>query len=206
MHHLFSADYHLGHKNILKYCGRTIFMTKEDKEIYNNLAYDKQDKFILSDESLDNMNKGIVSGHNERVKKEDILYHIGDLCFKGANDRGNGQNVKPEYWLNQLNGNIILLQGNHDIRNGVKTKIQSIIIKIGKEHIELIHDPEHVSGRTNIALVGHVHNSWQIRRVRKGNSFTDCVNVGVDVWDFKPVTWEEILKRLHQWRRKEKLL
>jgi len=180
-------------------------MTKEDKEIYNNLAYDKQDRFILSDESLDNMNKGIITRHNERVKKEDTCFHIGDFCFKGANDRGNGQNIKPDSWLSQLNGNIILLNGNHDKRNNVKTKIESIIIKIGKQYIELVHDSEHISGRTEIALVGHVHNSWQIKRIRMGNSFTDCVNVGVDVFDFKPVTWEEILKRLYQWRKKEQL-
>jgi calcineurin-like phosphoesterase family protein len=177
----FTSDYHLGHKLILDYCNRPF-------------------------KTLDEMNKQIIKRHNERVNPEDTVFHIGDFCFKSANDRGNGQNIKYDYWLSQLNGNIILLQGNHDLHNSVKTKIQSIIIKIGKQYIELVHDPEHISGRTNIALVGHVHQNWECKRIVKGCSFIDCVNVGVDVFDFKPVTWEEILKRLHQWRRKEKLL
>jgi calcineurin-like phosphoesterase family protein len=177
----FTADTHFAHRNIITYTNRP-FKTVEE------------------------MNLALIRNWNERVKKEDSVFVIGDFSFKSANERGNGQNIKYDYWLSQLNGNIILLQGNHDIRNGVKTKIQSIIIKIGKEYIELIHDPEHISGRTNIALVGHVHQNWECKRIVKGCSFIDCVNVGVDVFDFKPVTWEEILKRLHQWRRKEKLL
>jgi calcineurin-like phosphoesterase family protein len=172
----FTSDYHLGHKLILDYCNRPF-------------------------KTLDEMNKQIIKRHNERVNPEDTVFHIGDFCFKSANDRGNGQNIKYDYWLSQLNGNIILLQGNHDLHNSVKTKIQSIIIKIGKEYIELIHDPEHVSGRTNIALVGHVHNNWLIKRIRIGNSFTDCVNTGCDAWDFYPTTWEEIMKRYYKWLR-----
>jgi calcineurin-like phosphoesterase family protein len=176
----FTSDYHLGHKLILDYCNRPF-------------------------KTLDEMNKQIIKRHNERVNPEDTVFHIGDFCFKSANDRGNGQNIKYDYWLSQLNGNIILLQGNHDLHNSVKTKIQKVIVSIGKKRISLIHNPEHADVNYEINLVGHVHNSWQIKRIKRGNSFTDCINVGVDVWDFKPVTWEEILKRLHQWRKKEQL-
>ena len=58
MNYYFTADLHLGHANILKYCGRTIFMTNKDLVIYNrvkNLSREEQRKFILSPESLDNM-------------------------------------------------------------------------------------------------------------------------------------------------------
>jgi calcineurin-like phosphoesterase family protein len=38
-------------------------------------------------------------------------------------------------------------------------------------------------------LCGHVHNMWK----RNGN----CFNVGVDVWDFRPVTMSQIMEAEH---------
>ena len=197
----FTADTHFSHRNIIKYCGRTVFMTEDDKKIYDDLAIDKADRFKLSDESLKNHDLGLIRRWNERVKKEDVVYHLGDLSFKSANDRGNGENVKPDYWLSQLNGNIILIQGNHDERNGVKTKIQNLVIKIGGKRINLVHSPTHADYNCEINLVGHVHNSWLCKRYRQDFKFTDCINVGVDVWNFKPVNWDEIMKKYRQYIR-----
>ena len=53
----FSADYHLSHKNIIKYCNRPFKNIKEmDLTILNNL--------------------------DQSVKNGDILYYLGDLTFK----------------------------------------------------------------------------------------------------------------------------
>ena len=70
---------------------------------------------------------------------------------------------------------------------------------MGSKRINLVHDPEFAAINCEINLVGHVHEKWQIKRIRQGYSFTDCINVSVDVWNFYPVTIEEIMKRYSRW-------
>ncbi len=41
--------------------------------------------------------------------------------------------------------------------------------------------------REALQLFGHVHNNWRGSR--------NSVNVGVDVWDFMPVTYDDIARR-----------
>jgi len=62
--------------------------------------------------------------------------------------------------------------------------------------INLVHDPKFADISYEINLTGHVHNNWKIERIRREFGFTDCINVGVDVWGFKPIAWEEIIKRM----------
>jgi calcineurin-like phosphoesterase family protein len=45
-----------------------------------------------------------------------------------------------------------------------------------------------------INLCGHVHNNWEIKKY--GRSYV--INIGVDVWNFRPVSIDEILKRLNK--------
>jgi len=195
----FTSDTHFSHANIIKYCGRTLFMTRDDKEIYNNLAFDKQDRFIISKESVDKMNKGLISRWNERVKNEDTVIFIGDFCFKNSQNRGEGENIKAKTWEEQLNGKIIFIKGNHDRNNTVKTRIHSLILNLDNHYINCVHDPLRADVNCEINLTGHVHNTWEIKRIKRGNSFTDCINVGVDVWSYYPVTYDEIKARYSKW-------
>jgi len=43
-------------------------------------------------------------------------------------------------------------------------------------------------------LHGHVHDVWKVRRSKKG---TLMINVGVDAWDYAPVSGTEIVALLH---------
>ena len=52
----FTADYHLGHKNIIKYCNRP----------FNN---------------IDEMDKTILDNLFSKLKRGDILYFLGDFAF-----------------------------------------------------------------------------------------------------------------------------
>ena len=195
----FTSDLHLGHANILKYCGRTIFMTDEDKEIFNNLAIDKANRWKVSEESLRRHDEGIIKRWNERVGKNDKVFHIGDFCFKNSLNRGEGINVTAKSWEERLNGEIIFIKGNHDRNNSCKTRIQNLVINIDNHYINLVHDPARADMKYEINLVGHVHNSWEIKRVVRGMSFTDVINVGVDVWNYMPITYDEIKSRYNRW-------
>jgi calcineurin-like phosphoesterase family protein len=52
-----------------------------------------------------------------------------------------------------------------------------------------------------INLTGHVHNRWAFKRLVKGEKITDCINVGVDVNNFYPVTFEEIMSKYYKWKK-----
>ena len=177
MNYWFTADYHLGHANIIKYCDRPF-------------------------KSLEHMDETIVRKHNERVKKGDIVFHVGDFCFKNTSNRGEGIRVKSKEWEVRLNGKIIHVKGNHDRNNSTLTNIERLVISYGGKRINLVHNPEHCDISYNINFTGHKHQLWKIRRFRKGFDFTDCINVGVDVWNFMPVTFDEIMKRYNKWLKR----
>lgn len=184
-------------------------MTKKDLAIYYttlNKSEEEQRKFKISKESLHRMNEEIIRRHNERVKPGDTVFFIGDLCFKSSGDRGEGIKTKAVEWEDRLNGKLILVRGNHDKNNSCKTIINSIMINLGGKTIKLIHNPEHIQNSDlsityDLAFVGHVHKNWEIKRIRKMWGFVDAINVGVDVWDFRPVTFNEIMSRYAKWKK-----
>jgi calcineurin-like phosphoesterase family protein len=166
----FISDTHFGHANIIKYTGRPFI------DVYE-------------------MNGVLIKNWNSRVKPEDIVYIVGDFCFKTGALTGNGMPLKFEEWLSKLNGTKIFIEGNHDGNNTVKTKIQSMVIKLGGKRINLVHDPMHANFSYELHFTGHVHNNWEIKRLRSGEQFTDCINLSVEVWNYRPVSWEEINSR-----------
>lgn len=178
MRYFFTADLHLGHKNIISYCNRPF-------------------------ESLEQMNTTIIRNWNERVKPEDTVFIIGDFCFRNSSDkRGEGIRMSAKEWESCLHGKIIHIQGNHDKNNSTKTIIQKSVIGYGGKRVNLVHRPDFADINYSINFTGHVHNKWQIKRIRIGEGFTDCINCGVDVWNFYPVTFEELMKRYNKWLRK----
>lgn len=169
-----TADLHLGHANIIKYCNRP----------FDNVI---------------EMTNTIIKRWNERVKKEDLVYVIGDLLFKSSVNRN---------LINYLNGRIILIEGNHDKHNkvsAIKTKIHSLYLKYNNQYIQLVHDPKdvYISKGNSIALVGHVHNNWEFK-----DTYNNCImiNVGVDVNNFYPITLDEVFKKYNQYIKQIKLL
>ncbi len=80
----FISDTHFYHANIIKYCNRP----------FNN---------------VEEMNQILIDNWNENIKKNDIVYFLGDFSFK------------PNEVINRLNGNIIFLLGNHDKSNIINT-------------------------------------------------------------------------------------
>lgn len=184
MQYWITSDYHLGHFNIIKYCNRP-FTTIEE------------------------MNETIIRNHNSRVKEDDVIFHIGDFCFKGSDTSkpGEGELTKAQQYEKQLKGKIIFIQGNHDSNNSCKTCIRNMSINLGGHDLFLVHDPENFNLRYEINLVGHVHEKWKIRNAIKDNyTHKDrfLINVGVDVWDFMPIKINEILKELSSYKRRNK--
>ena len=168
----FTADCHFGHNNIITYCNRPF-------------------------DGVDEMNSVLIRNWNERVKPEDTVFHVGDFCFKntpGGKD-GEGQAITAVAWEKQLNGKIIFIQGNHDKNNSCKTPIQNLVIAMGGKRIQLVHNPKHiVTSNYDLYFTGHIHGEWKTKEVKVQFGIAKCINVGVDVWKYKPVSLNEILR------------
>jgi len=176
MNYWFTADYHLGHANIITYCSRPF-------------------------KNVEDMNSTIIRNHNERVKPEDTVFHVGDFCFKNSpgGKVGEGEQTPASIWEKQLNGKIIFIQGNHDRNNSCKTPIQNMVITIGGKRVKLVHNPEHIiKPDYDLYFTGHVHDAWKTKNLRVQYGIAKCINVGVDVWKYYPVTFNEIAKRITQ--------
>ena len=172
----FTSDNHFSHKNIIKYCNRPFKNVKE-------------------------MNQIMIRKWNERIKKDDLIFHIGDFCFKYApSESPDAPKNSFEIIRPKLNGNIIFIVGNHDLRNGVKSIIESLVIKYGGKRIYLTHNPKFAKKEFELNFCGHVHEKWKFKRLGKKSII---INLSVDVWNYYPVNINEINQALSIWRRNE---
>ena len=179
----FTSDLHLGHHNIIKYCNRPFKDVRE-------------------------MNEVLITNWNHRVRPEDTVFHAGDFCFKNSagGKTGEGMLHKSTYYTSKLNGNIVFIKGNHDRNNSVRTIIDRIVIRYGPHFINIVHVPENYDSNFAINFVGHVHEKWKMKRVfepMEGRP-VDLINIGVDVWGFRPVVFEEIYNEYRKWVKGQK--
>jgi calcineurin-like phosphoesterase family protein len=182
----FTSDLHLYHANVIKYCARP-FQTVEE------------------------MNEIIVKNWNETVGVDDTVYCLGDFAMA----------FRPvETFTRRLNGIKYLIPGNHDfchsyhkrsrnpeakakwiqkyVDNGwIVLPEQTTLDISGVGTINMCHHPHTLVGDYDDKyakwrpkddgkplLCGHVHDKWK--------TLGNMINVGVDVWDFKPVSFEQI--------------
>ena len=99
-----------------------------------------------------------------------------------------GPRTRHAEFVRNLNGYKILIKGNHD---GSIAKMLNIgfneVLEISEyKGWTLVHNPLGITGN---AMCGHVHTSWKVHI--DGNKH--IVNVGVDQWDFKPISFEEAI-------------
>jgi calcineurin-like phosphoesterase family protein len=182
----FTSDPHFWHGNIIKYCNRPF---KDAIE----------------------MNDALIKNWNATVGSEDTVYCLGDLSMA----------IRPvETITPNLNGKKFLVPGNHDWvhstnkKSKVPGKKESLVKEYsgygwevlpeqmefnipGVANVILCHLPyvgESVEGdkfnkvrpkdEGKWLICGHVHNNWKVK--------DKMINVGVDVWDFKPISIEVI--------------
>lgn len=178
----FTSDLHLGHFNIIRYCNRPF-------------------------KSIQEMDDTLIHNINERVEQDDMLFHLGDFCFSRSSEASDAPKKPFDYYRSRIVcNNIIFLRGNHDQNNSVRTHIQSMVLYYGKNTINLTHYPDHAESKYDLNLVGHVHDKWKFRTntVWDLEKISYTINVGVDVWNFRPVTFEEINSGLQKYKKENK--
>ena len=158
--------------------------------------------------TVEEMDAELIRRWNAKVGKGDLVYVLGDMIWKTRNDTA-------EALIRSLNGQIILIKGNHDrflhnakaknALDGVKD-YDDICVKLedGSERRVILshyYMPFYNGHRyQGIHLHGHSHNTEEcmqeelIKRSLAANGFeTRAYNVGCMHWDYEPVTLDEIL-------------
>jgi len=180
----FTADLHLGHSNIIGYCNRPFA-------------------------DVTTMNDEIVRRWNDTVAAGDTVWVLGDVVL-GPIDRTLAL-------VDRLAGHKLLVTGNHDrcwaghgrraqawteryVEAGFEEVHQGeVVVEIeemgvaatachfpyrGDSHDEDRYLDHRPVDRGGWLLHGHVHDRWR----QRGR----MINVGVDVWDYRPVSSSEI--------------
>lgn len=185
----FTSDEHYGHRKIIEYSSRPF-------------------------SSLGEMTETIISRHNQCVRTEDVVWHLGDFAM----DERLVKQILP-----RLNGQHVLVAGNHDKCHAMHKKHLAMtqkyidwgfdrVLQNGKYYfsgdfpvwVQLSHLPyvgdsvseKRPNGEDRFPefrlrdcgewlLHGHVHELWKIRG--------RMINVGVDQWNFYPVSEMDIL-------------
>ena len=184
-----TSDHHFGHENIIRYCTRPFA-------------------------NADAMNRTMVDRWNDVVSDGDEVWIIGDLVL--------GQltvNLSAHVW--RLKGRKILVPGNHDACwQGQKKSRRQVtayldlggisrivddpppVVLAGQE-VQINHFPYEpgIPGQPvkfaqwrpkdngGWLLCGHIHEKW--RQDRKQ------INVGVDAWNFAPVSDDTICETIN---------
>lgn len=168
--HYFSSDLHLGDQNILTY----------EKRPFASVA---------------EMNESIISNFASRLTATDDLWIVGDFV-KGANTD------LAEDFFRRVPGRKHLICGNHD-RDTIERMPQWSSVsglkemKADGQPVTLCHYPmmtwngAHHDGddpkTLSIQIFGHIHGLTR--------GWWRCVNVSVELWDYMPVTVDEIRQR-----------
>lgn len=160
-----------------------IFYTSDTHFFHKNIIKYSNRPF----KDIEEMNYRLILNWNAVVTNQDIVYHLGDFGFARAEENNK--------IAMQLNGQRFMLLGNHDkvTPTGFTKLGQCHEIYDGQHKIILCHYGLRVWNKSHhgsLHLYGHSHGSLP------GDS--QSLDVGVDCWDYYPVSLQQILKRMEK--------
>lgn len=181
----FTADLHLGHGNIIKYCHRP-FLSDDEK---SRAGEDCRGSWKVSAETVERHDAAIIDAINERVELNDTLWILGDFCLGSLEEAAA---YRDRILCPQVN----FVRGNHDIPayDALFEKVidQGMIKHEGKK-IWLNHYPMRSWDKSFHGawhLYGHVHG--RLAQEDMANPKLLARDVGVDATDFLPVSFTEL--------------
>jgi calcineurin-like phosphoesterase family protein len=181
----FTADLHLGHGNIIKYCLRP-FLSPEEHE---HALRDPRGRWHISDETIRRHDDGLIDAINAEVREEDTLWILGDFCFNRLEEaRPYRERIRCQA--------VHLVWGNHDhrsIRPLFGEAIEQGMIHVEGQDIWLNHYPMRSWDRSfhgSWQLYGHVHG--RLTREDEAHPYLLTRDVGVDACQYRPLSFEEL--------------
>ena len=145
-------------------------------------------------DSAEEMDEAMVEAWNAKVRPNDKVYHLGDVVI----------NRKALGIMRRLNGDKVLIRGNHDIFKD--TDYREHFRELRAYHVMngmiLSHIPIHTEslGRFGVNIHGHTHANRVMLSGFNGK-ITDIVDVRyhcvcVEQTDFAPILFEDVVKRI----------
>lgn len=165
----YTADTHFFHKQVIRYCNRPFTSEKQ-------------------------MRNKLINNYNETVGKHDTCFFVGDIAMLGTSQWEHLKGI-----VQQLNGKKHLIFGNHDefkwqryVDIGFITVHSALWLEDAGVKLILAHDPAVYCAidKDTVLLCGHVHTLFKSLPDQK------VVNVGVDQWDFRPITINDVKEEL----------
>ena len=160
--------------------------------------------------SVQDMDEELIRRWNAKVGKGDLVYALGDLIWKSRN--GDAHSL-----IKSLNGQIILIKGNHDrFLHNAQAKASLAAVKDYDDICVTLDDgsvcrcilshyfiPMYNGHRHRaIHLHGHSHATDEAKiELRIAKELNDegfaneIYNVGCMHWNYEPVTLDEILRQ-----------
>lgn len=147
------------------------------------------------------MDEAMIRAWNERVRPQDKVYHLGDVVI-------NRRALKT---LGRLNGDKVLIRGNHDIFRDVE--YSEYFRELRAYHVMngmiLSHIPVHEAslGRFGTNIHGHLHDG-RVRQACGVDAGTGAIIYGTDIDvryhcvcveqtpDFAPILFEDVIARI----------
>lgn len=133
--------------------------------------------------NIEEMDAEMIEVWNENVRPNDVVWHLGDVAIR-----------KPEPYLEQLNGQIHLIRGNHDPKRAPEGVVWFGDVRYLRHQgyrFFLSHYAHRVwpnSHQGTFHLFGHSHGQIP--------DYHRSMDVGVDVHGFRPITIEEVIEIL----------
>jgi calcineurin-like phosphoesterase family protein len=146
-------------------------------------------------DSAEEMDEAMVEAWNDRVRPNDKVYHLGDVVI----------NRKALGIMRRLNGDKVLIRGNHDIFKD--TDYREHFRELRAYHVMngmiLSHIPIHSEslGRFGVNIHGHTHAN-RVMLPGFNGKVTDIVDVRYhcvcveQTPDFAPILFEDVIKRI----------
>jgi calcineurin-like phosphoesterase family protein len=130
------------------------------------------------------MTERIIAEFNALVSDEDTVYVIGDVLSTVSNETLEV--------LKRLKGTLVLIKGNHDLKDDeeyapyfdqIIQEGDGLELEVAGIPCYLTHYP--TTGRPDrFNLVGHIHGVWRVQK--------NMLNVGVDANHFRPISEEDV--------------
>lgn len=170
----FTSDHHFSHTSktggIIAYCNRP----------FSNVG---------------EMNREMIARWNEVVEEDNIVYHLGDLSLAKSKD--------IRHLVAQLKGQIFILgyPYHHDYRWLPDANSMGITILPPLITVNGIADVPIVLCHFPLAIWDRKHyGSWHLHGHSHGNYRGEgkILDVGVDCWNFYPVSLEQVRKEMEK--------
>ena len=140
----------------------------------------------------DEMDEEMVKRWNETVRPNDKVYHLGDVVI----------NRKAMGIMRRLNGDKVLIRGNHDIFRD--DEYRQYFRELRAYHVMngmiLSHIPIHTEslGRFGTNIHGHLHANRVMTGIKNSKIDPRYHCVCVEQTDYRPILFEDVIKRIKE--------